>query len=101
MSYPCTQCGCCCRKINTAVENIKIIHPQYQFPHTWDETGRCEMLTDDNMCKVYDNRPEICNIDFMIGFFEMDFTDTYKECIKICNRLMDEFEVDPSKRITV
>lgn len=94
MTYPCTQCGACCRRVNQAVENLNAVgvaedHPLY-FPYKWDETGRCEMLTDDNQCKVYADRPTLCNVDKMIELSGMDKHTAYSSSIRICNQLMDE-----------
>ena len=33
-----------------------------EFPYSLDETGKCETLDENNMCKVYDDRPDICNV---------------------------------------
>jgi Fe-S-cluster containining protein len=101
MSFPCTSCGSCCRRIDQAVENMSAIDEDYIFPYRWDETGRCEMLTDDNLCKVYDNRPIICNIDLMILLMEMDKDFAYYETMIACNEMMDEDNVPLEKRINL
>ena len=49
--FDCTKCGACCRHIAT-------ILPDYD---TGD--GICRYLTKDNLCRIYDNRPFICNVD--------------------------------------
>jgi hypothetical protein len=99
MSFPCTGCGSCCKRINEAVENIRIIDPNYRFPFNYSENGWCEMLDANNMCKVYDNRPELCNVDLMIEFLGLPKEEAYTETIKICNQLMDEDNVEQEKRI--
>lgn len=73
MGFNCTMCGMCCKKIGQAVEASKILVSRgsedeqiigiANFPFKCDETGKCEMLGDGNICKVYDNRPLICNVE--------------------------------------
>lgn len=99
MSYPCTQCGCCCHRMDQVVENAKYLDDEYVFPYKYDETGRCEMLTDDNLCSVYDNRPIVCNVDLMILLMEMDKDRAYRECADACNQMMDEDNIPQEKRI--
>lgn len=87
MSFPCTGCGACCRRIGDA-KDILNTKPEYAFPYSWDETGRCEMLGDDNKCKVYDDRPTICSVDKMSKFYKMSKKKFYKLNIKGCHALM-------------
>ena len=39
IKFKCEKCGTCCRSV------------------------KCEHLTDDNLCKIYDTRPTICRVD--------------------------------------
>lgn len=87
MSYPCTNCGACCRHIGDA-KQILNTKPEYAFPYSWDESGKCEMLGDDNKCKVYDTRPTICDIDKMNKFYKMSKKQFYKMNVKACHVLM-------------
>ncbi len=96
--YPCTKCGCCCKRVNVAVERTKDIEG-LEFPYKWDETGRCEMLTDDNLCSVYDDRPLLCNIDKVIEVFKIDKKEFYKQNTAACNELMDLENIPISFRI--
>ena len=66
--FPCTCCGQCCRRIDKAVENFKTLSSKYpelnldtDFPYSWSESGVCSMLDDNNRCKCYDSRPQVCN----------------------------------------
>lgn len=92
MSFPCTGCGACCHRINIAVANIPLLpnEERFKFPYSWDASGKCEMLDENNRCKVYDHRPLICNIDKMIEELDLDKELAYKDTIKICNQFMDE-----------
>ena len=53
--FICEKCGRCCRNID------KI--PELSSYHTGD--GVCIYLTDENLCSIYNMRPDICNIDRM------------------------------------
>ncbi len=68
LQFNCSKCGLCCSGIGKVIEAAKkfdspMAEEMRKFPYSYDESGRCENLGDDNMCKVYDNRPDICSID--------------------------------------
>jgi Fe-S-cluster containining protein len=99
--FPCTACGSCCKRINIAVKSIgenTEDNPLY-FPYSWDESGRCEMLTKDNFCKVYDKRPTLCNVDKVMELFDIPKKEFYEINIEACNSMMDEDGIDESFRI--
>lgn len=54
-SFPCTKCGACCRLIGNL--------PEMKDFNRGD--GVCKNLTKDNLCKIYDSRPDICRMDKM------------------------------------
>lgn len=87
MSFPCTGCGACCRHIDNAKDVINTL-PELAFPYTWDETGRCEMLGEDNRCKVYETRPLICNVDKLKDFYGVSKKKFYAINIEGCHKLM-------------
>lgn len=92
ISYPCTGCGCCCKRIDIAVKNVNISdreHPLY-FPYNWDEDGTCENLTEDNKCKIYHKRPMLCDIDRICKYLKLNKKEFYKLNISACNKMMDE-----------
>lgn len=89
MSFPCTGCGACCRRVSN-LKDIIDIAPELAFPYSWDESGKCEMLGDDNKCKVYENRPLICNVDKFIEVFGVSKKKFYKQNIKACHIMMKE-----------
>lgn len=100
MSFPCTGCGCCCKRLNkadTSIINDKN-NPLY-FPYLFDETGRCEKLTNDNRCSVYNERPLVCNIDRMIDQSGVKRNIQHSIINNICNKLMDEDNIDLKFRI--
>lgn len=53
--FKCTKCGICCRNID------KI--PELSGFHTGN--GICVHLSDNNLCNIYSNRPDICNVEKM------------------------------------
>ena len=51
--FLCSECGACCR-----------IAGEHGFmPQRGD--GACLYLTEDNLCEIYDTRPELCNVKTM------------------------------------
>jgi len=87
MGFPCTGCGACCRHIDNAKDIINT-RPEFNFPYKWDKSGRCEMLGDDNMCKVYNERPLICNVDKLKAFYGISKKKFYAINIEGCHNLM-------------
>ena len=96
--FPCTCCGQCCRKIDKAVENFKILSSKYpeldldaDFPYSWSESGVCSMLDDNNRCKCYDSRPMVCNSNLVfdklssLGIINKD--DFIKISVESCKYL--------------
>jgi len=99
--FPCSGCGACCRRAKQTVEQLDITDPnnEFYFPYKWDETGRCEMLTDDNKCSVYETRPTVCNIDKTISLASINKEWFYKIIITSCNKAMDEDKMPIEYRI--
>jgi len=91
--FPCTQCGCCCRKVGLIPKENNL-----GFPYRAKENGECEMLKD-NKCVVYNERPIICNIDRLIKVLKVNKSQYYKESIDACNKMMDEDEISQEYRI--
>jgi Fe-S-cluster containining protein len=60
-SFPCTQCGICCRHIDRA--------PQLA---AFDLGGGvCRHLDPKtNLCKIYESRPQICRVEEMFEEFK-------------------------------
>lgn len=89
--FPCTSCGACCRRIKYAVDifDAKNENSPFYFPYKWDQNGGCENLTTDNRCKVYENRPLICNVDRIAKYMNLDTKKFYGDNIRACNLMMD------------
>lgn len=107
LNYPCSSCGSCCKRVDKGIANLEVFALHYnipleelQFPYSWDETGKCEMLDDQSKCKVYENRPNICNIAWVSERIK-DKEKFYFDNIKSCNIMMDEDGLDKSFRIVI
>ena len=62
--FECNQCGLCCRNIDK-IPQLKDFH---------DGNGICKYLHN-NICSIYDNRPDICSVDRMYEkYFENQYT---------------------------
>lgn len=67
MSFKCSKCGKCCRNLDK--------NSIYEDLHDGD--GVCRYLdVQTNLCTVYDNRPEKCNVDLA---YEKYFSSTYSK----------------------
>lgn len=64
MTFDCDCCGLCCR-------SLKKVPALAGFDRG---DGVCIHLRDDNLCSIYDHRPEICNVELM---YERYFSKKY------------------------
>lgn len=53
--FVCTKCGLCCKNIDKV--------PELSMFHRGD--GVCIHLSDEKLCDIYQNRPDICNVEKM------------------------------------
>lgn len=102
MKFPCSGCGCCCKRIKSVVEVLKLkdINSPLYFPYAWNSKGVCNNLDKQNKCKVYENRPLICNIEKLTEFLGYDKLSFYQENISACNKMMDEDNIPLQFRIS-
>lgn len=102
MSYPCVECGLCCRRVGAVVKNAReevkkhngkvssLIRDLAKFPYETDEQGVCSKLVD-NKCSVYDKRPDVCSVDRSWKLYSKETKeDYYKQNAEICNLLIKE-----------
>lgn len=80
MTFNCHKCGNCCR-------NIWKTGLLKEFEN---EKGECIHLTKDNLCDIYDHRPNICNVEKMYDMYFKNFMsydeyihENYKACDKL------------------
>lgn len=75
MNFPCIECGLCCRLSSTV--------PQLQ--PLQNEKGLCRYFNEGtNRCRIYPNRPVICNTEKM---YDLYFKDTMSEAAYIRQNL--------------
>ena len=95
-TFPCTKCGACCSNVGIAIKQLK--ENGIEFPYKAGKDGACEML-ENNICKVYDNRPNIYRIDDQAKLLRIKKEVYYRESILACNELMDYQGVPQEFRI--
>lgn len=93
MTFKCSGCGLCCLHVDRAVEMTKM-SPELNFPYTWDDSGKCEMLDDDHKCKIYDDRPLLCNVERFAEVFNLDKEEFYKVNEQACEDLQREAHLE-------
>ena len=77
--YDCKQCGNCCRHVDIFAEMKNFDRGD----------GVCKFLTEKNLCKIYEERPPLCNGKFVYEKFFPNLTveEFHKIIEKICREL--------------
>lgn len=92
MDYPCTACGCCCRRV-VAIPGV--------FPEEWvGEDGACVHLTENELCGIYETRPECCRVGYSFAGSGLTDREYLEMTANVCNALMDEMGVK-GKRVVL
>lgn len=84
MIFPCDQCGICCKHIDQ-IPQLK----QYDSGN-----GRCKYLLSNNLCAIYSERPNICNVNKMYELHykgEMSYEEYMAINIKGCKELKKRY----------
>lgn len=99
--FPCTSCGCCCRRIDllSTLPETKDVNNILYFPYNDIGNGVCENLIDGNRCNIYETRPYICSIENMKNHFDLPEEEYLAIAINHCNLMMDKDNIDLDKRI--
>jgi Fe-S-cluster containining protein len=91
MGFPCTKCGLCCRALH-------LIPALSDYDNG---NGVCRYLVD-NLCSIYENRPEICDVEKMyLHYFsgtmskEEFFEKNHQACLELASKMI------PVKKETV
>jgi len=67
--------------------------------------GACIHLAEDNTCKIYETRPDVCRVNVMAeknkGKLGLSTDQYFKVANRICNSWMDEDGMDESYRIKI
>lgn len=96
--FPCTKCGACCRRAKIVIDELA--KNGIEFPYKARANGECEML-EDNKCKVYENRPDVCKLDVMAKILHMKKETYYKLTAIECNKMMDEDNIPIEFRVII
>ena len=81
MGFECKRCGRCC--LNP--RSVGLLG--FDFPYGVKADGRCEMLTDDNLCMVYEDRPVTCNLKEIANLLGINEEEFYVMNKKGCGAL--------------
>jgi len=93
--FPCSGCGLCCQNISK-IENLK------KFDLGNGVCKHYDFIT--RGCKIYQNRPNICNIEKMYNlvYFKLySKQEFYKLNADVCNKLQDRYKLDKSYKIKI
>jgi Fe-S-cluster containining protein len=90
MTFPCIGCGACCRRVGS-IQKFPEDHPLH-FPYK-NTNGVCENLVD-NQCKVYNDRPLVCNVEKLREFLGAEKESFYAENVKYCRIFAKEDGID-------
>lgn len=93
MKFQCSKCGACCRRAG-----LLGFMPQR-------EDGACIHLAEDNSCKIYETRPDICRVEKMYESRKNELNMSKKEYFElnnsICNSWIKEDEMNESYLINI
>ncbi len=93
--FPCTMCGVCCQNISE-IEELKEYDLGNGVCKYYDEISR--------ECKIYDNRPDICNIEKMYeSVYSKNYTKEkfYRLNAQVCNLLQEKFGIIEDYRVKI
>ena len=102
--FPCTKCGECCRQASKILDKSSDFYKNAptvikdlidRFPYEVNDDGSCSMLDSSGLCKVYNNRPVICNISLMGKLFHQSTLNWFKLQADNCNELIKNANLDP------
>ena len=97
--FPCTKCGLCCKHVAEVLDHDSL---EYQtaptvikdlidrFPYPTNPDGSCSMLTSDGLCKIYDDRPIICNVKLGAQLLNVPLKEWYQNRAQGCNDLISK-----------
>ena len=104
-SFPCTSCGQCCRNVHYLLDmpDDGSVYSELirRFPYNTNEDGSCEMLTDDGLCSVYENRPLLCNLKLAALLVGYTNDDWMKLQATECNSMIKEAGLDEKYKVMV
>lgn len=86
VTYPCTQCGACCRRALFVVAATGLD----DWAPGFADNGACAALQVDNTCAIYETRPLLCRVDEMREHHGADERDWYEANAAQCNTMQVE-----------
>lgn len=91
MSFPCTQCGLCCKNITNVIglEDFQ------------QGDGVCIHYSSINGCEIYRDRPLVCRVEegYKAFFSTMSKEVFYQRNAEICNQLQEQAEMNVFYRV--
>ena len=89
--FLCSACGACCMEAGG----------KYGLPKKKD--GSCGYLTKENICSIYEDRPDVCKTEKLYELFKHKLTkkEYYIETTKGCHMLIDKHKLDSSYKINL
>ncbi len=79
--YCCERCGKCCRRVDLIAEMKPLDRGD----------GVCKNLTGDNLCKIYDSRPPLCNGQYLYEnfFSDLKVTEFHEIMSVLCKKIKE------------
>jgi len=108
--FPCTKCGICCKSIGRLITEARndmskgnaLLQEVRAFPFQINGIV-CSKYEEGVGCTVYDDRPDICNIDKMYEKYYqsigMSIDEYYSYNAAGCNVLIDQFGGPQEKKV--
>lgn len=84
MKFPCKKCGLCCKHLELIPE----------LKNYDSGNGRCVYLLNNNLCAIYEHRPNICNVNKMyeLVYSKQMSLKEYIQCnLKGCEVIRQEY----------
>lgn len=85
--FPCTKCGACCKLVPDHILDF------FKLPKA--KHGGCGHLKDDNSCSIYNDRPDICNVQTMwkkVHSKSITWDQYIEISLKACEKLQEKLE---------
>lgn len=93
--FPCTSCGLCCQNI-TGIKELEDFNLG---------NGACKYFDkQNNICLIYETRPDICRIDLMFDLKYHKFfskNEFYILNAKVCNELQEKYNMNNTYKIII
>lgn len=88
MNFPCTACGCCCRRV----------HLDPSWPRgLLKPDGSCVHLLPDDRCRIYEARPPVCRIGHGLAASGLTEGEYLRATAALCNQWQDEDGIEGKK----